>query len=456
MVGNTFIEEYQGIPYAEPPIGDLRFRAPRQSSSWKGTFDATRRLPSCPQLQFHLNPEEHEFSSEDCLRLNIWTPGRQEGNALPVLVWIHGGAFTLGSANAPKSNGTYFAAKTGCVVVSINYRLGIFGFLNANSPEAPGNMGLLDQQLALKWVQENIDGYGGNPSMVTLFGVSAGSLSVNIHIVSPMSRGLFKRAIMEGGSVCAGSVFDTLDDSRRKGNKVTNDVGCSQKDQDIIFDTKEVVSCLRLKSVTDLLHAASVIEDSMGTITFLPTFHDRVLPKAPCTAMKRGFFNNVDVLAGGTSDEAVFDLLIMQSKLLDEDIERIDQTTFYSSLSDLLSSRSDGVVPEMLRYYIDQAPPGNREALRALHIDYWSDKYYNCHMQYFAEEYSKRGNSVYRYIFNHKYTECPVPEAMGVPHGTHFRYYLDIPTTTRTTFTEEDLGVTEEYAHILASFAKYG
>lgn len=454
VVRDTFIEEYQGIPYAKSPVGELRFRAPLPHSSWTGTFDATKPLAACPQLQFDLSRGEYHDYSEDCLRLNIWTPVAEKGKLLPVLAWIHGGAFTIGSANSYKSNGTYFSTRTGCVVVAMNYRLGALGFLNGQSPEAPGNMGLLDQNLALKWVQENIESFGGNPSLVTLMGGSGGSHSVNIHIVSSMSKGLFARAIMMSGSACS-KMADSPHESMRKGNQVAKAVGCSRDGQELLSHTAEVVGCLRLKSVEELLRA-SVGVGGFSILTFLPTYNDRLLPKDPSVSMERGFFNYADVLAGGTSDEAGYDLLLTKSKLLEEISKDIDQFLFDSWLKALVPPKPESMGREMLMHYINQVQPSDRESLRRMYLDYRSDRYYVCHMQYFAEKYSGRGNAVYKYIFGHKYAQSPVPEWMGVTHTQDFLYHFAAPLSPDSNYTEEDVAFSDQFAQIVASFLKFG
>ena len=189
---------FRGLPYAAPPVGDLRWRPPQPAAGWPGVLDATRFAPSCPQPP---NPALTGPASEDCLYLNVYTPTLSDG-ALPVLVWIHGGRFTLGAGR--DYDGTKLAAD-GIVVVTINCRLGVLGFLAhpalASRPGGPsGNYGLMDQQAALRWVQDNIRRFGGDPGNVTIAGQSSGGTSVLVHLVSRGSRGLFHRAIVQSGS----------------------------------------------------------------------------------------------------------------------------------------------------------------------------------------------------------------------------------------------------------------
>jgi para-nitrobenzyl esterase len=196
---------FKGIAYAAPPVGDLRWRAPRPPAPWSGTFTADRYGAICTQKYL---PKDNGVGalpmSEDCLTLNVWRPMNEGSGRLPVMVWIHGGGFVDGSGTAALYDGSALS-RQGVVVVTLNYRLGRFGFfahpaLTREDPKAPlGNYGLLDQIAALKWVKANIAGFGGDPNQVTIFGESAGGMSVNQLMVSPAARGLFERAIVESG-----------------------------------------------------------------------------------------------------------------------------------------------------------------------------------------------------------------------------------------------------------------
>ena len=198
------IEVFRGIPYAAPPVDDLRWCAPQDHAVWQGIRPATRFGPACPQ-PFNLLFADCGEQSEDCLYLNVWTPDHNAGS-LPVLVYLHGGAFNYGSSSQKVYDGAAFSSR-GAVVVTINYRLGVFGFLAhpalsaENERQVSGNYALLDQIQALHWVQDNIAAFGGDPGNVTLMGESAGSVSVCTLLCSPLARGLFHRAIaMSGGT----------------------------------------------------------------------------------------------------------------------------------------------------------------------------------------------------------------------------------------------------------------
>jgi para-nitrobenzyl esterase len=223
------ITVFRGVPFAAPPIGDLRWRAPEPPLAWDGVRMADTFGSICPQYgpppgsfyheEFYLQPEER---SEDCLYLNIWTAARDTDERRPVMVWFHGGAFVEGSGSLPSFHGETLARK-GVVLVTVNYRLGVFGFfahptLSAeNERRVSGNYGLLDQIAALAWVKRNSAAFGGNPENITIFGQSAGSMSVCALSVSPLAKGLFKRAIGQSGSPFSFRHVRTLGDAEQAG-----------------------------------------------------------------------------------------------------------------------------------------------------------------------------------------------------------------------------------------------
>src|SRR6202795_4831500 len=202
---------FKGVPFAAPPVGELRWKEPQPVASWKGVRKATEFGARCMQARIFEDMVFRDSGpSEDCLYLNVWTPKTKADAKLPVMVWIYGGGFQAGSSSEPRQDGEYLAHK-GVVIVSMNYRLGIFGFLShpgltAESPHhASGNYGLLDQAAALKWVHENIAAFGGDPNNVTIFGESAGSFAVSALMASPLSKELIHGAIGESGAFFAKS-----------------------------------------------------------------------------------------------------------------------------------------------------------------------------------------------------------------------------------------------------------
>ncbi|ALO11925.1 Carboxylesterase [Streptomyces venezuelae] len=195
------VTSFLGIPYAAPPFGALRFREPAPPEPWTGVRDATAHGPTAPHAPyappFDALIPENDIPGEDCLNLNIWTPAPEPGAGLPVMVWLHGGAFTNGSGSASAYDGGTFA-RDGVVCVTLNYRLGADGFLRL--PGRPDNRGLLDQLAALRWIRDNIASFGGDPDQVTVFGESAGAMSIGTLLTTEAARGLFRRAILQSGA----------------------------------------------------------------------------------------------------------------------------------------------------------------------------------------------------------------------------------------------------------------
>ncbi|XP_028665937.1 cocaine esterase-like [Erpetoichthys calabaricus] len=291
------IREYLGVPFAKPPLGPLRFSAPQPPEPWTEVRDATHSPAICLQ-----NVEQYfaSFSeiadpqkpivSEDCLYLNIYTPAvpKQESK-LPVMVWIHGGALIMGSAS--QYDGSALAAYENVVVVVIQYRLGYLGFLSTFDENCSGNWGLLDQVAALQWVQKHIKNFGGDPDSVTIFGESSGGCSVSALVLSPLSSGLFHKAISESGVILLpGVVTENIDPIKKK---VANLTSCDDSDSGLF------VQCLRQKTEEDHLNVARSFSFGISPMTI----DGVVLPKPVEELIKAQEFQQVPYLIGVTNDE---------------------------------------------------------------------------------------------------------------------------------------------------------
>jgi para-nitrobenzyl esterase len=278
---------FQGIPYAKPPVGELRWQPPQPVQRWRGTLDATAPRSQCAQLAVLGVPETH---SEDCLYLNVTTPSRTRGKK-PVMVWFHGGFFTSGSGAI--YDGRRLAVTGDVVVVTVNFRLGPLGYLALPglSAEHPGiqsgNYGIEDQQAALRWVRRNAAAFGGDPGNVTIFGESSGSASVCLHLTSPDSAGLFDRAIGESGS-CA-TPQATKEAAESAGTNLAAQFGCT--------DPHTAAACMRSKPAGDLLHAWPGGGPAIG---------GREFPIQPPDALRQNRFRHVPLLLGNNRDEERF------------------------------------------------------------------------------------------------------------------------------------------------------
>lgn len=296
---------FRGVPYAEPPVGASRWRAPQPPAAWDGVRSATDYAASCAQPRTATFSLPLDNLSEDCLTLNVWTSEFRPAQQMPVMVWIHGGGFSAGSGNLPQLNGTAIPRK-GVVVVTINYRLAMFGFLAhpafATGGETAGNYGLLDTVAALQWVQRNIHAFGGDPARVTIFGESAGADMVNYLMVAPAARGLFAQAISQSSSV--GMVPAPRLEQRVGFNLPAAQLAQSYIDKLGLPADADIAAGLRSLSTEQLLAAMGERD------RFTPIVDGRILPDQPGRLFARGEQQKVPYMTGGNSWEASLGHLI--------------------------------------------------------------------------------------------------------------------------------------------------
>jgi len=305
------IEVYRGIPYAEPPVGENRWREPRPHKPWKENLRCVEFRSSCiqPKVSELEGGGDVGKTSEDCLYLNIWTPVKREKKRLPVMVWIHGGAFMTGSGSVPIYSGDNLARK-GVVVVTINYRLGPFGFLvhpdlsREASDGTAGNYGLKDQIEALKWVKRNIASFGGDPDRVTIFGESAGAISVGYLLLAPSAKGLFYGAIMQSGAPTTQkyvmpSARGSLTQALVTGKELAKRLGYEAR--------KDAVREMRMKTPQEIMKAADMSLDFIFKnkgLVFAPASDGHFLAGEPDKLVAEGRLHDVPVLLGTNRDEA--------------------------------------------------------------------------------------------------------------------------------------------------------
>ena len=292
------VSKFLGVPFAAPPIEKLRFKAPQPPNEWKPDVRPAKNYenlciqPTRYEWLFKIFRQNFTYS-EDCLYLDVYTPN--VSLSLPVLFYIHGGAYETGSSFIHPGD---ILALQGVVVVVIQYRLGPFGFLTTGDSAAPGNFGMLDQVEALKWVKDNIENFGGNPNKVTIFGVSAGGTSVSLHLMSPLSKGLFHQAILESGVDL--SPWATLPISVAVG--VTKELG--QKLNCPTSNNAEMIACIHKKEAADIQKASepknSLFVDSLMCA---PVVDKHFLPDTPRNLRKNGDYKKVKLMIGFTSNE---------------------------------------------------------------------------------------------------------------------------------------------------------
>lgn len=293
------VGEFKGIPFAAPPVGDLRWQAPQPVQPWQGVRKTVAFGPACMQgAQLLKQMGSTQPMSEDCLFVDVWTPADTPADKLPVIAWIYGGGFNSGATSVPMYDGANFA-KQGVVFVSISYRVGPFGFLatpalSAESGHGSGNYGLLDMIAGLRWVHDNIARFGGDPSKVTIMGHSAGSMAVSELVASPLTKGLFRGAIAESGADFAppgdfaGTSQQTLAQAEANGAKWLESLGAHS------LAEARAMPAARLEAA----------QHEPGAPRFFPPLDGYVLPEAEYALWQRHAYNDVPLLLGTTSDEA--------------------------------------------------------------------------------------------------------------------------------------------------------
>jgi para-nitrobenzyl esterase len=326
--------EFRGIPFAAPPVGPLRWRMPEAAPAWAGVRDATRFGPVCPQAPTPFDlllGGALSSQSEDCLYLNVWTPSC-DGLRRPVMVWLHGGAFVIGAGSQVIYDGTHLAQRD-VVVVTINYRLGVFGFLNlsdASEGRAPGTgaEGVADQLLALDWVKRHIAAFGGDPDNVTLFGESAGAMSIGALLGSPLAGGAFRKAILQSGASHIG--YDRAR-SARVARAVLDVLQIAPGDEAQALD---VPAAALVKAQLSVVAAAHGGNDSrgLGSLPFQPTIDGAILRERPIDAVRGGSARGVALLTGTTREEwklftaADPRLRLMSAASFEARVKRYDET----------------------------------------------------------------------------------------------------------------------------------
>ena len=393
--------EFLGVPYAAPPVGALRWRAPQPAARWTGVRDATSFAPHCAQPP---SPFGGNTGSEDCLYLNVFSGAGTHGRR-PVMVWIHGGGLTTGESDDYDPSPL---VRDGVVVVTINYRLGLFGFLAhpalVSRPGGPsGDYGLMDQQAALRWVQHNIAGFGGDPRNVTIFGESAGGLSVLAHLASPTATGLFTRAIAESGAYDLTQV--SLATAEARGQAFATATGCADQS----------AACLRA------LPASAILAQTNPSGT-QPNIDGLVLTQSIGTALAAGQFNRVPVMNGSNRDE--FRLFVAIQELSGG--PPVTAANYQSGIAAALGVPAAAAVAIAARYPLS-AYPSPALALGAV----GTDAIFAC-PALTVDQAAARYVPVFGYEFADENAPQPLLPPVSFPYGaahaSELQYLFNLPT----------------------------
>lgn len=451
---------FLGIPYAKPPVSDLRLKDPVAHPGWEGQLDASKDAPVCPQqMPIFRDAGNQIFGQEDCLYLNVYTPKLDSGAQLPVMVFIHGGAFLMGAATSDTYGPQYFMDH-GVVLVTIQYRLGALGFLSFDDPLVPGNFGLKDQRLALKWVQDNIAQFGGDPASVTIFGESAGAASVNFHLVSPLSQGLFHKAILQSGTAACPWALIPQWLAQDRARALSTLVGCPTRplhkslaclQQLPVEDFVNVMEKFFIWDKAPLITFGPVIENAGSEHNFLPR-HPLDLPHSRVPAVIGVNFREGGIIAAPFCSDNY--KLALE---LNENIEtRLPMTL--SSGNWLLPEERAGFVDKLKAFYLNGKPisEDNYDGL----VDMATDLAFT-HAAVRTTQHHRTYGPVYFYLYNYElpasfndvFGNCSRP--LGVSHADElFQFFTS--NMFNYSLTQEEVVNSNRMLQLWTSFARQG
>lgn len=431
------VRSFKGIPFGEPPVGDLRWKPPQPVKSWKGVRKADNFGPRCMQRSvFSDMVVRSNGMSEDCLYLNVWTPAKSSRQKLPVLVYFYGGGFVAGDGSEPRYEGANMARK-GIVAITVNYRLTVFGFLahpeltKESQHHASGNYGLLDQWAALKWVQENVAAFGGDAKRVTIAGESAGSISVSALMASPLSRNMIAGAIGESGSILSALPAVPLADGEQAGLKFASDINAPS------------LAELRRIPAAQLLEATA----KPGS-RFSPTVDNYFFPKSPLEIFAAGEQAHVPLLAGSNSQESGYGGVLGREKPTVENYRK--------ALERLYPGKADDV----FRLY----PATNEAEVMDAAQDLASDRFIGYSTWKWVDLATKTGGKpTYYYRYDRPRpamrpeTANPQPPARGASHSAEIEYAMgNLDGNKVYSWTEDDRKVSTVMQEYFANFIKAG
>lgn len=433
QVGAKLVDAFYGIPYATPPVGELRFEKPCEVKPWQGVYNATTKTTACWQTDFDLLRNvtlKYDEATEDCLHLNVWRPsGICDGETscrkknLSVLVFIHGGGFQWGDAGLFIYDAANFVALSDVVYVTFNHRLGALGFFPPPGEDKSGNMGFYDQLSVLRWVRRNIAHFGGNPEDVTLAGQSAGAMAVGLHSISPASRGLFKRAILQSGTPLALIIAKAFPGSLLFRQNAAR-LGCLDVDAEVRMTVPETLECLRRLDAKAIYN--TIGGQSIQNQLFAPHFGDEFIPEELLSADNWKNIHVEEVLLGNNCEEgAVFVDAIRKSlpeleSALSEDYRKGMVITLFVVL-EIPFDKAEVIVEE---YFGGPEVKHDEESAFEIVGQLVSDVLFHCPAHFFATAVAADGVTAYMYRFEHKPSYSTWPKGYGPVHADEIPFTI--------------------------------
>lgn len=472
----TRVNAYLSIPYAQSPTGSLRFQRPQAVSDWSGVRDATNLPSSCYQYPgaitqstgnaFYDAAVKGSPSSEDCLYLNIWAPSPLPAKGVAVMVWFHGGGFSSGSTSLSMYDPTVIVAEKNVVVVTVQYRLGIFGFLYLNTTEAPGNQGLLDQSMALQWIQANIDRFGGDSNRITIVGQNSGAVSVGLHLLSLRSTPYFNNAIMQSGTSLSSWFMLTNEQTLSRNVLILNAIGCSGN------DSSNLLNCLNQLSVDSIAQLPGFYFNeylknfqpmpAYMNYAFLPVVDGYFLRDTPENLLTSSLFKRCPILLGSNLNEG--NVFITEATYLN-----------YSAMPEITYPLYRQYIRDMFRYKTPFNQSTNSNAtIAAIQFQYtnWLDTsnqdynfdnidravgdfYAKCAVNSLANYYAQSRLSVYLYQFEWVSNISFFPSWFGATHTAEIPFIFGLPFNSVYGYTNEEMRFSDALLSYWTNFAKY-
>lgn len=477
------VDAFMGIPFAKPPVGHLRFALPQPPERWTYVYNATKIPTPCWQLNDTYFGNDFRGSnmwnplsapSEDCLYLNVYVPKPAQStapssnkmssrsNKLAVMVWIYGGGFYSGSSYLDVYDGKYLAVTSDTIVVTVNYRLGALGFLTLKDPLTPPNVGLYDQLMSLEWIRNNIAFFGGDPDNITIFGESAGAVSVSLHLLSPLSHDKFHRAIMQSGTANMPWGVIPMLEAQKRATEFVKLLGCAETKEAEIADIAQAMNCMKSMPAKAIVDYQWVTRNIMQ-FPFIPVIDGVFVPDDPVKLLERREFKKCPILIGSNANEASFFIIYELDSQFNLTWKSMTRDDYSTSLTKLF-------------FYYPQYPINMPyRGLEAVKFQYtpWSDlddvdkniyaldmavsdSQFICPLNIFARSYSSAGQDVYAYYFTQRIKNHVWPEWMGVLHGDEILFMFSEVTKWKNNYTYEEQELSKKMILYWSNFAKTG